>query len=88
MKALSDELILPALVNAHAHLDLSPLGPTPYGGDFTAWLREVVRRRPSEPKRIIEAVREGLRLSRAAGVGHIGDIDDYRFERLLGGNRK
>jgi len=68
------ELILPSLVNAHAHLDLSTLGPSPYGGDFTAWLREVVRRRPSEPKRIIEAVRQGLRLSRAAGVGHLGDI--------------
>ena len=68
------ELILPSLVNAHAHLDLSPLGPRPYGGDFTAWLREVISLRPTEPKQIIEAVRAGLRLSRASGVGHLGDI--------------
>ncbi len=69
-----DELILPALVNVHAHLDLSGLGPTPYGGDFTAWLGDVVSRRPTEPKQIIDAVRRGLVMSRAAGVGHLGDI--------------
>ncbi len=69
-----DELIIPALVNAHAHLDLTELGPTPYGGDFTAWLRDLVSRRPTEPKQIIDAVRRGLVLSRSAGVGHLGDI--------------
>jgi cytosine/adenosine deaminase-related metal-dependent hydrolase len=68
------ELIFPALVNAHAHLDLTSLGPTPYGGDFTAWLRDVVSRRPTDPKLIIDAVRRGLVLSREAGVGHLGDI--------------
>lgn len=69
-----NELILPALVNAHAHLDLTQIGPTPYDGEFTAWLRQVIQRRPVEPKRIIDAVRRGLLLSREAGVGHIGDI--------------
>lgn len=69
-----DELILPALVNAHAHLDLTPIGPIPFGGTFTGWLREVVGSRPAEPKAIIEAVRQGMTLSKAAGVGHIGDI--------------
>lgn len=69
-----DELILPTLVNAHTHLDLTPLGPSPYGGSFTGWLRDVVRHRPAEPKQIIDAVRQGLLLSRQAGVGHLGDI--------------
>ena len=70
-----NDLILPALVNAHAHLDLTPIGPVPFAGDFTAWLNDSVRKkRPSEPKAIIEAVRLGMKLSRAAGVGHVGDI--------------
>lgn len=69
-----DELILPTLVNAHTHLDLTVLGPTPYGGSFTGWLRDVVKRRPTEPKQIIDSVRQGLLLSRQAGVGHLGDI--------------
>ncbi len=69
-----DDLILPALVNAHTHLDLTALGPTPLQGDFTAWLRHVVKARPSEPKPIIDSVRQGLLLSRQAGVGHLGDI--------------
>jgi len=69
-----DDLLLPALVNAHAHLDLTSLGPTPNPGDFAAWLGHVINHRPAEPKRIIEAVRHGLILSRHAGVGHLGDI--------------
>jgi cytosine/adenosine deaminase-related metal-dependent hydrolase len=69
-----DELILPALVNAHAHLDLTTVGPTPYAGSFTGWLRGVIDKRPTEPKRIIDSVRYGLRLSREAGTGHLGDI--------------
>jgi len=69
-----DELILPTLVNAHTHLDLTPIGPQPYQGSFTDWIREVLRLRPAEPKAIIDAVRQGMRLSKAAGVGHIGDI--------------
>lgn len=69
-----DELILPALVNAHTHLDLTAIGPVPYAGSFAAWLRDVVSKRPTEPIKIIESVRQGLRLSRQAGTGHLGNI--------------
>src|SRR4051794_13300642 len=38
--------ILPGLVNAHAHLDLTGLrGKIPPTPDFTAWLRAVIRHR-------------------------------------------
>ncbi len=70
----SSELLMPALVNAHAHLDLTGLGPRPYEGDFVAWLRQVVADRPTEPDAIAAAVHRGLELSRMAGVGWIGDI--------------
>ena len=69
-----NDLILPALVNAHAHMDLTSLGPVPPKQRFADWLRYIIEHRPTEPKHIIESVREGLRLSRLAGVGHLGDI--------------
>ncbi|HEX7010523.1 MAG TPA: amidohydrolase family protein [Phycisphaeraceae bacterium] len=71
---LPTKLILPALVNAHTHLDLTDLGPTPYGGDWAGWLSDVIRRRRREPQAIAQAVQRGLRLSREAGVGYVGDI--------------
>lgn len=67
-------LILPALVNAHAHLDLSLIGPTRFEGDFEAWLSEVKRRRPTDPAQVAAAVGAGLEQSVAAGVGFVGDI--------------
>ncbi len=74
MLDLPQTLILPALVNAHAHLDLTLIGPTPYDGDFVPWLRGLMGRRPRRDRDITESVRQGLAASRAAGVGALGDI--------------
>lgn len=71
---LPDTLITPAMVNAHAHLDLTDLGPRPYGGDFIEWVRMVMRDRPTEDDAITAALRRGLKMSRDAGVGLLGDI--------------
>ena len=71
---LPNTLLMPAMVNAHAHLDLTGLGPVPYGGDFKAWVRHVIDHRPTDPATIAQAVRRGLSLSRAGGVGTVGDI--------------
>ncbi len=71
---LSDHLVLPAFVNAHAHLDLTDLGPTVYDGSFQSWVGTVVRGRPTTPGTIRAAVQRGLRMSHEAGVGWIGDI--------------
>ncbi len=67
-------LLLPALVNAHAHLDLSHIPRQPFEGDFSTWLRGVVAQRPRDDQAIAAAVEHGLALSREAGVGWIGDI--------------
>ncbi|MFO1053523.1 MAG: amidohydrolase family protein [Planctomycetota bacterium] len=67
-------VILPAFVNAHAHLDLGGLGPTPYGGDFTAWAMDVARTRPRDETVAARAVVDALMRSREQGVGWIGDI--------------
>ena len=71
---LPDLLLLPALVNSHAHLDLTLLGPRPFAGDFSAWLLNVRDQRPQDGPTAAAAVEQGLRLSAEAGVGHIGDI--------------
>src|SRR5579884_3345783 len=51
---LGNVAILPGLVNAHTHLDLTGLrGLVPFTGDFTEWLRAVVRhRRQRSPQEI------------------------------------
>ena len=71
---LPDMLLLPTMVNAHAHLDLTSLGPRPFPGDFVSWLRMVIDDAPRDESLVSEAVREGSRLSRESGVGYVGDI--------------
>jgi len=65
-------LVLPALVNAHAHLDLTTIGPKPYGGDFAGWLRSVIDQAPVVSHE--GAVRRGVSMSRGSGVACVGDI--------------
>lgn len=67
-------LILPAMVNAHAHLDLTDLGPRPYGGDFIAWVGGIVRYRAMTQDKIIASVNRGVAMLQTSGVGWVGDI--------------
>ncbi len=67
-------LILPGLVNAHAHLDLTSIGPIPYEGDFIEWIEMVMQRRPSGREAIEASVRLGIERSLAGGTAIIGDI--------------
>ncbi len=74
---LPDRLILPAMTNAHAHLDLTDIGAVSYpstGRDFIRWIEMVMRSRPRTQEQIETAVRNGLRMSRQSGVGMVGDI--------------
>jgi cytosine/adenosine deaminase-related metal-dependent hydrolase len=68
--------ILPGLVNAHTHLDLSGLrGLAPPSLDFTAWLRQVVAfRRSRSPEQIQADVHAGLAECLRFGTTLVGDI--------------
>jgi cytosine/adenosine deaminase-related metal-dependent hydrolase len=68
--------ILPGLVNAHTHLDLSGLrGLTPPTADFTAWLRAVIaERRRRSPRQVQADIKAGLAESMTFGTTLIGDI--------------
>src|SRR5262249_55874449 len=73
---LGEAAILPGLVNAHTHLDLSGLrGLAPPSPDFTAWLRQVIahrRRRPLE--QVWADIDDGLFESLRFGTTLLGDI--------------
>jgi aminodeoxyfutalosine deaminase len=64
--------IIPGLVNAHTHLDLSGTrGATPPTSDFVAWLRQVIGHRRTQNANDIRA---GLDESLRFGTTLIGDI--------------
>ncbi|MHC4990226.1 MAG: amidohydrolase family protein [Planctomycetota bacterium] len=71
---LPGAVIMPALVNAHCHLDLSHLGPGPYPGTFVEWVDRIRAGRATTPGGIGAATRKGVALARAGGTGLIGDI--------------
>jgi cytosine/adenosine deaminase-related metal-dependent hydrolase len=73
---LPEEVLIPGLVNAHTHLDLTHVGsvePDPAGG-FAAFARLVMSRRHTDPERIAGSVRRGIELSLAGGTVAVGDI--------------
>jgi cytosine/adenosine deaminase-related metal-dependent hydrolase len=73
---LGDCAVIPGLVNAHTHLDLTGLrGRVPFTGDFTAWLRAVIRHRQTRSAQQVEAdIGAGLRASVRFGVTLLADI--------------
>ncbi len=71
-----DAVILPGLVNAHTHLELTDLhGQITAPRSFSDWLRQLISlRRTWCRERFIESTRAGLRMSIASGTTLVGDI--------------
>lgn len=78
---LGRSAVLPGLVNAHTHLELSYLRAlVEPAGRFIDWIRQLMARRrefpdPADP-RILEAARRGIYEARAAGTALVGDISN------------
>ena len=73
--------IMPALVNAHTHLELSYLrGKVPPTKKFLDWIRTIMATRRQYPDaadaRIIDAALGAIAGARASGTGLIGDISN------------
>ena len=73
--------ILPALVNAHTHLELSYMhGMIPPAGSFGEWMTALVslRRGRTDPEapEIIAVVREAIAQAHDSGTGLVGDISN------------
>lgn len=74
--ALPDCVLIPGLVNAHTHLDLTHVGPRPFdaGAGFDGWVDMVRTNRAATDESIAAAVRAGIELSLASGTVAVGDI--------------
>ena len=76
-----DAVLLPALVNAHTHLELTDY-PRWAGNDgdpaaegFVDWILQVIRVKHGVPREnYLPSVQRGIDLSLAAGTGAVGDI--------------
>src|SRR5437763_11097147 len=78
---LGDVAVLPGLVNAHTHLELSYLrDEVPPASTFVAWIRGVMsaRRQRPDPKapEILAAVERGIAEAVACGTAIVGDISN------------
>jgi cytosine/adenosine deaminase-related metal-dependent hydrolase len=79
---LGDAVVMPALVNAHTHLELSWLrGRTRPAADFLGWVSGMMRQRlQSADGRDHEFVRSAMALAleemKASGTGLVGDISN------------
>lgn len=75
-------VLLPGLVNAHTHLDLSGPGPWLPEADFLAWIGRV-RRLRSETTSPSDDVTQGVHLARAGGTVAVGDIVGHPSDASL-----
>ncbi len=81
---LHDRILIPALVNAHTHLDLTHLGPRQHepGEGFVGWVEMVRAGRATDEEEIIDSVRLGVARSIAGGSAAVGDIAGAPAGRL------
>ena len=71
---LDHRLLIPGLVNAHTHLDLTGVGYRPFTGDFVSWGKMIIGARQSSGGNYGPAVFTGAQLCASAGVLTVGDI--------------
>jgi len=69
-----DAVLLPALVNAHAHLDLAGAAPLPSSGSFTEWLLGVGGVR-GDARNVEQEARGQASALLRRGVVAVGDVD-------------
>lgn len=70
-------VVLPALVNAHTHLELSPLrGRVPPAGTMPEWVRSLLVARQHLPVCDEASVARAVTAMRAGGTGLVGDVSN------------
>ncbi len=78
---LGNTVLLPGLINAHVHLELSWLrGRVPPAGKFTDWVKQLVAsrggvERPDDPA-VVESMRAAIAELHASGTVAVGDISN------------
>jgi cytosine/adenosine deaminase-related metal-dependent hydrolase len=80
VRRLGSAVLMPGLVNAHTHLELSWMAASvPRGADYTAWVRALIVRRQdeelTEARRRAEEAAAVMVARGTVGVGDIGNLD-------------
>ena len=77
----TDSILLPGLINAHTHLELSNCAPAPAGASFADWILSLPKRLGRDrltPEEIFPAAtRAGIAQSLRFGVTTVGDISQH-----------
>src|SRR5262245_56853504 len=78
VRDLGDTVIVPGLVNAHTHVELSFMnGEAPAGGSFMTWLRDLVaKRKEVDAGAAATAAATAIATMVARGTGAVGDVAD------------
>ena len=75
---LGEVAVLPGLVNAHTHLELSWMrGRIPETGNFDGWIRTIIELKNQSDRQgdnVAASIHEAIREARAFGTALIGDI--------------
>lgn len=73
---LPDHTLIPGLANAHAHLDLTHIGPLPHdpADGFVSWIARIRSARAIMDDQIASSVSRGVELLLAGAVVAVGDI--------------
>jgi 5-methylthioadenosine/S-adenosylhomocysteine deaminase len=78
LKDLGNAILVPGLVNAHSHLDLTVLRDLLPTSDFFSWIRGLVelKERHMDPALLAASTRMGIAAGVRAGVTTFGDTSD------------
>ncbi len=71
---LPDRLLVPEMVNAHTHLELTSIGPQPAEASFTDWVLMLQHEKAADRESVRASAAEGAQRAWDAGVAVVGDI--------------
>lgn len=77
----SNDIVLPAFINTHTHLEFSANATTLIYGDFIKWVGSIVKSRSKLSKKATQnLIAKQIKIMQKSGVGTIGEISSFGIE--------